>query len=388
MTTQLGAPAFRHSIPVWFAVALCTGGLFLNLLFAKPFVFRAALEGRNDFRALYVGATLVGHGNLYDAEKVLRAQRSLFGDGSSSPALLSTRLPFYYGLISPIALFPYQIAVWVWFAVNLMALIGFVFLFPFARPAELAMACCWSFPLLYNVLIGQDLPFLLLIAAGALRLFQQKRSFRAGLVFSLCLIKFNLFLLVPLVVLIKREWRMAAGLACGGGALLGACFAIAGSGWPPAYLAILKDPIIGPGPLVMPNLHGLSAAFGNSLAVEIVAAVLVTGVFLVVVHRSGFILGWAAAVVASLLVSHHAYLQDCSILIPALFVFLRASTGVPAYVSALALLLPFPYLFSLIDKGGITALFTAVPLVALAWYSARLQLSEQRSVRRGANAAT
>src|ERR1051326_8567628 len=89
---------------------------------------------------------------------------------------------------------------------------------------------------------GQDVNIVLLLAAVALALLVKQRDFAGGLVLSLCLIKFHLFVLAPLVLLRYRRWRAAGGAALGCGILLLISFVAAGPNWPAEYWKVLRDP--------------------------------------------------------------------------------------------------------------------------------------------------
>ena len=100
----------------------------------------------------------------------------------------------------------------------------------------------------------------------ALRI-RHSRPFLTGLVLALCAAKFHLF--PPLLLWRHRLWQ---GLVAGAAALLAISFAVAGRHWPLEYAAIMS------------NLHGL-------------------------------------------LVSRHAYMQDCALLLPALLIVLPTARG-------------------------------------------------------------
>lgn len=61
-------------------------------------------------------------------------------------------------------------------------------------------------------------------------------------------------------------------------------------------------------------------------------------------RRVDFAYGLAAALVGGLLVSHHAYPQDCTLLIPALLVVMSRSSHWLLNYLCVALFTPWPYL--------------------------------------------
>ena len=104
----------------------------------------------------------------------------------------------------------------------MMLAIG-IFIYFYSGPgrARAAIACCWSWPLLLNLTLGQDGALVLLLLGAVLwAIYARKNWWLAGFLFSLCLIKFNLFLLCPLLIIVKRKWRLAAGILTGTACLM------------------------------------------------------------------------------------------------------------------------------------------------------------------------
>ncbi len=184
----------------------------------------------------------------------MEAQREAFG--YSNLHLTPVRLPFYYSLLSPLARLPYRLALLLWTASTILAAVFFVSLYPGVQRAQFAIASCWSLPLVFSIAIGQDVSFILLILAVTLRTLYAGNPLFAGLILSLCAIKFNLFLLLPLLFVGKREWRLAAGFSIGTVLLLAISF-IAGPGWLQSYIALILDPAVDPNSPLMPNVHSL-----------------------------------------------------------------------------------------------------------------------------------
>jgi len=161
---------------------------------------------------------------------------------------------------------------------------------------------------------------------------------------ALCASKYNLVLLVPLVILAQRRWRVAAGAAAMGAAMLATSFLVAGASWPRQYWGVLADPGIWHGASRMANLHGLLRAMPFGLAVEAVAALLVAAaVFLAARRTSEFEGPLALALAGSVLVSPHTYLADYALLLPALIVTAGVAEGSRRRISAIALATPIPW---------------------------------------------
>jgi hypothetical protein len=233
----------------------------------------------------------------------------------------------------------------------------------------MVLACCWSLPASAVLAQGQDVFFLLLWITLALR-WAGRRPLAAGLVLALCAAKFHLFLPVPLLLAARREGRMAAGVGLGGALLLLVSFAVAGADWPARFLKTIASPSVSPGPQIMPNLHNLVAGLPGSAVWELTLALACAAMVWVVARRTNWQIGLAAALVAGLLTSVHAYLADCTLLIPALL--LLAGTGIRwLRVAAVSLLAPIWYLLLSLGGGRILPAALLALLVAVAWEAVR-----------------
>ena len=346
--------------------SLCLLGLAVNCLIIGPGALTIASHGQNDFRLFYTGGKLAGDEGLYNATRVLAAQREAFGE--SSEKLMPVRLPFYYALLSPLARLPYKLALSLWTGSNILAIVFFVLLSPGEDRVRLAIACCWSLPLVFSLAMGQDLGFLLLLLVASLRALRAQKSWVAGLILSLCLIKFHLFLLLPLLFLGRRQWRLAAGFGSGTVFLLIVSFA-ALRDWPRSYFALIMDPAVSPGLGLMPNLHGLATYLPGQEFMEILLSLTVMALVWGVVRGANFELAWAATLLGSLLLTRHVYLQDCAILVGPLVTIFRSTTNLLARNCAFVLLLPLSYVFIFIQRGSITAILFLLLLAGMAWSS-------------------
>lgn len=320
--------------------------------------------GKNDFAMFYAGATLVGKADLYHAPNVMRVKAEAAREYGQ--ARQYTRLPYLAALLWPLGRLPYLWAYAAFQAVSLAALSAFVLLWPQNRAAAL-MACCWSVPISATFALGQDVVFLMVWVALALR-WHKTRPLAAGLALALCAAKFHLFIHVPLVITAQRKWRAGSGALLGGAGITALSFAVAGADWPVRYLATVSSPSIGPGEHIMPNLHGLLRDFPARGIWEVLLA-LTCGVLVWMVARHGaFDLGVAAALIAGVLTSVHAYLPDCALLIPAALVLF--GTRIPwMRMAAVAILLPFLYLFlhAASPAGRVVPAILLLLLCAMAW---------------------
>ena len=194
----------------------CLLGIAVNCYLKFP-ILSYTVRGDNDFMGFYAGAQLLGSGELYNPEAIRRAESRLWDTPRFLPFV---RLPAYAALISPMRFFSYRHAYWIWQSVSLASIFLFVFFWPTPRKGITAIACCWSVPLLDCFIMGRDLPVVMLALAASLALLFRGKHFLAGIVFSLCLVKYNLLLSVPLLIVGRRLWRFGGGIAAGGAALL------------------------------------------------------------------------------------------------------------------------------------------------------------------------
>ena len=356
-------PPLAHSLSRSFATVLCLIGLAANCVIVGPTAFHTAFVGRNDFRLFYIGGKLAGSRSLYDQNRVLEAQRNTFGE--SNPKLMPVRLPFYYALLSPLARLPYKIALLLWTASNILAVVLFVGLYPIGPRTHLAIASCWSLPLILSIAIGQDLGFMLLLLGATLRTLKAGRRLLAGLILSLCLIKFNLVLLLPVLLLGKREWRLASGFFMGALLLFTVSFA-GGGNWLSSYVSLILDPAISPGSFLMPNLHNMVAKIPGREFVELFLSLTVIAAVWCIARRARFDVALAATLLGSILLTRHVYLQDCAILIGSLVTLFQSFSTSVIRICSIVLLLPITYVLIFIQGGVTIAVLFLVLLLALA----------------------
>ena len=329
-------------------VSLCLIGLAVSAFTIGP-NWNYAARGQTDFMDLYAGGKLAFSHDLYEPGRVMKVESET--EGFYSPTRLFMRPPAFAVLLSPLGQLPYRTATWAWEGLSLGAWAAFVMFWPVRNRWGSAVACCGSVPVLMSIAEGQDIGFVLLWIAVAARLFRGRRDFVAGLALSLCAAKFHLFLLVPVWLIASRRWRIAGGVATGGLALVILSFAN-GLDWPVRYVQLLVNPTNNPYASVMPGIHGLVAGLPGHVWIEGLGLTVVGVLVWMASRRTGVENGFAAALAGGILVTPHAYLADCALLIPgALMVIENLSLAVAAQKAvgtarnaiALMLLAPFVY---------------------------------------------
>ena len=341
----------------------CLLGLAVNGYLKLPALSRI-VHGDNDFMGFYAGAQLVASGELYNPEAITRAESRLWDTPRFLPFV---RLPVYAAAISPLRFFSYQRAYWIWQSVSLVAVLLFVYFWPGPKKWMTAMACCWSMPLLECFIMGRDLAVVMLALAVSLALLFRGKHFAAGCVFSLCLIKYNLFLSIPLLIFGKRLWRFGGGLVAGGTALLAMSFAVGGWSWPWRYAAMLGLPATTPSYDGMPNLHGLFSSLPRSVLLEAAGACVVMVAAWLAIRGGDIARSVSATLVSGLLMSHHAFFGDAVMLLPASLLLLSRAPSAPLRLVAIFVLCPLAYLPSLLPAPLFPlAAVVLLPLLAVA----------------------
>lgn len=283
-------------------------GAFFFLLCVWP-VRERVLTGQNDFLSLYCGATLAGTPHLYDRPAVSALQRQLVG--VEYPAVHYTRLPFWALLLKPLSWLPYRVAYAVLQAISFASLLWLLGRYRRDYP-PLDWMCALSFPVMIHFLNGQDTLIALAATGGSFLLLERRRDRAAGLLFGLAAIKYHLFLLAGLGIVLQRRWRAVQGLAIAATAAWVLSVLAAGLDWPRQMMATIQNPAVHPKPTLMLTFYGMFAAFGiESLTWEIAACLLVTALFACYAWRQASLAAvFAAALIAGPLVAHHAYVQD------------------------------------------------------------------------------
>ena len=173
--------------------------------------WRQLIPPKNDFLQFYVGAKLIGSGSYFSKAAFAELQRALI------PGLVGQFLPvhppFESILLWPLALFSLN-AAFVVFECLCFVAVGVFLAVLFKTAPELPLYVAFSLPILFALINGQDVVLLLAPLALALRC-GGKRPFLAGMILSLCAIKFHLFLALPIALVAQKRWRILQGLAAG-----------------------------------------------------------------------------------------------------------------------------------------------------------------------------
>jgi len=173
-----------------------------------------------DFLNFYVGATIVREGNgrtLYQAEAQQLVLQSILGRRVTEYYL---HPPFEAAALVPLSYLRIERAFVVWTLLN-TALLG---LLPIlladcvslvARRPYLGLLGFAFPPVLAGLTLGQDSILMLFFITAAYLLVVKKRDFAAGLVLALATVKFQIVLILALLLLVSRKFRLIGGFIAG-----------------------------------------------------------------------------------------------------------------------------------------------------------------------------
>ena len=305
----------------------------------------------DDFRATYLAASLVGT-----------------SDGTYSHAIGTTadtylgyvRFPSYAWMVRPLSLLPYGTARSIWVALLITAFGLLAWRYP-GRRERLVTALCWSFPVAFSLVLGQDIALVLLFAFAAAGLHQRGHPWVGGLVASLLFIKATFLLPVGLVYLAKSR-KGSIALLAGIAAQTGLCFAVDGASWPAALLGVLRNPLLDAEVRRMLSLRAVASYVPLAGPLYVVTALAVLGWLWFLARRVDFPTAIAIALPLGMISSAHSHVYDAAVLVP-----LLASVATPRnWTGRLALfgLTPIPYLW-IVSNSPLRTFAGAVSVVAV-----------------------
>ena len=342
--------------------AAVTVGLFLLILMP----WQRMLAGRNDFVHLYVYGALSGTPRLHSLQATSDLQTRVIGGVFECSLFLR---PTFYGVfLKPLAWMPYLPA---YLTFQIISLVSFLI---FARmnlrlAPQLPVLCAMSVPLFSCFFNGQDVTLVLLFCSLSLWLARKKLDVAAGMVLALCAIKAHLFVLAPVAMLLHRRYRIFLGGVMGCSILFLIGLASGGLEGERKLLELLLNPTNSPYPDIMPSVRAL---FGDQhglffAVLPVVAVACIWAIRKAPTYEAG--IGWS--LIGGLLLSFHAYTQDCLLLLPALAAITPSATR-QQRIALTAITLPFFYVLSLLGPPFSAALPLGMILcVALALFGTR-----------------
>ncbi len=332
---------------------------------------------QHDFLNLYAGASLARDGifaGMHVPEVQLLREQDYVPE---LPELVPfVRPPFYALFLIPLAWLPFGAAFWAWVAMQTGTLMG-IWGWAFRRwGADALIFGSMYLPAALGIAHGQDCVLILAILLGVFLTAERGRHFLSGLILGLGLIKFHLFLLWPLALLLQRRWRMLAGACAAAAAEALVWLILAGSGGIQRYFALLRMSDLrhlSPSPELMIGVSGFLANFGiHSLPAQAVLIVLAIVLTALACWRAPLWRMIAAAGSGSLLVAPHVYGYDAALLLIGLWLAIfEAGVARLPRILALAVLTPVPMLLGLAGSpwAAVTPTVLMAFLASLAWTS-------------------
>ena len=286
--------------------------------------------------------------------------------------------PSIFAVLSrPLGTLPYWRAFLVWGVAGFCSYAACVAILVrrFRLPAYIVPAYASFFPAIVGLTSGQDACiFLLLVIIGWL-LLERRQDWLAGLIFALCLYKYNLILLIPVLLVMKRRFRALASFATGGALLAATSVALAS---PREYLDVLIN-IRRILPDAFPvGLRGFAEAIGLPWSYPVLA-VIVLAMCCWLMKRLPLTEAFCTAIVGMLLIAPSIAWYDSTLLVlPIAVVFGRSGTAVRVVC---LLILVMQWLW--VNAGGpIAVTHAAVELFILGYftlYALQLRRTAQNS---------
>jgi Glycosyltransferase family 87 len=338
------------SKPVW-AVPYYVKGLALGIppylvaihMWTWLLIVPASLKTTGyDFRQLYAAAFMVrtGHANeLYEYEFQKEIQNQHVSWQEQALPFVS---PAYEALVaSPLSLFPFGIAYFLFLAVNLIALMTcFILLRPWMTNLHavfrwLPIALFLGFlPVAVALIEGQDSILLTTALVSSFVLLTKHRNLVAGFMTGLALFKFPIVLPVAALFLLRGRWRFLAGFAISGAAVVWLSIFLTGMSQTRLYVESLAaiSGITTPTSALalypvewqkMANLHGLVFGLAGTwippARLQVLTILLSMAIFGWIAFRGRRVDNAYAlllmAIPCSVLIGHHTYIHDLSVLL-------------------------------------------------------------------------
>jgi len=334
----------------------------------------------HDFLSFYSGASLARDGvfnGMYVPEVQLQREHDYV---PQLPELVPfIRPPFYALLLAPLAWLPFGTAFGPWIALQAVLLVG-TWVWAFRRWGTDALIFgSMCLPAALGIAHAQDCVLFLVLVLGIYAFASRDRDFLSGVILGAGLIKFNLFLLWPLALLIERRWRMLAGAAAMVAAELLVWLGLQGPDGIGKYFSLLQMAglrHLSPSPELMINVQGMALNL-TGMDNVVISGVLIALVVLLTAAACWRAPLWrmiAAASAGSLLVTPHVYGYDGGLLLAGLWLAMFESGGARwPRITATILLTPIPLLLGLAGSpwAATTPLAMLAFLISLAWMSPR-----------------
>ncbi len=294
-----------------------------------------------DFSQFYIAGSLP-FADLYDRpayEELAHERLAPLGVQYFPPYV---RPAVFAAPLKALALLPYPAAVVVFMGFQFLCFCGTLFLLlqRFGLPADMLPIFALYYPAMQGIVVGQDPHMVTLLILSGFLLLERGKDAPGGVLWGLCLYKFNLILWLPLLLLLRGR-KVALGAMAGAGAALASLSALLA----PAseYIALLQtieSYTADFTPAKMIGLRGLAVTAGFEPAYP-VSAVALLALGIAPLKRLPFDRAFALALTGSMLCSYHVNWYDAALLLPVLGLILTEGPAAGKFL-AVALLAAFP----------------------------------------------
>ena len=227
-------------------------------------------------------------------------------------------------LAAPLTVLGPSAAFYLWLAVSLLALAAAWWIAaPGTHPWRylwLLAAVSW-YPVQYSLSLGQPILIVMLAVLAFWRLAEGGRPYLAGAVLGLSVLKPQLALIVPAVLLVSGHWRIALAWALTAGALAGLSLLLIGSSGFSDYRSLMTEA------QTLTNNRYFTMAYllgAGTLSYAAAAAVVAIGLIGAYLGRGGSLARLIAlGLVTTALAATYWHLQDFAILVGAAWLFWR-----------------------------------------------------------------
>ncbi len=324
-----------------------------------------------DFMSFYAaGSLLLRHPHSLYSMAAMRAQEIAIG---SSGYLPWAHIPPEAVLIAPLTLLSFRAAFAVWSALNICMFVAsgwllreeILSLTPGLRCVLLAF---FFSPIAGGLILGQDHGILPLLWVLAYRKWKASDDFSSGLWIGLSLLRYPFAIPMLLFFVVLRKWKLLAGAALSGSALVAASFLLVGPGLVPSYLSLLRFQAANDAGMIHlePTIRGFAAflpSHPNAVAAAAIIGLLVWA--LVAVQGMTRLHAFSFALLISLLADVHAPYYDMTVLAIPLLLSLKEfpkSVLVPLLFCALTVAMAWTHIYLFV-------VFCPVLLVWAVWMS-------------------
>ena len=318
------------------AVTIASVAVFFLMCGAWGFFAKVFPETGWDFSQFYIAGS-IPLDSLYD-----RATYEQFGKDELAPLGVNYYPPYVRPAIFAVplkllAFFSYRNAEILFFAIQFALYLVTLWLAfrRFDLPRHLLPAFALFQPALMGIVTGQDPHTLALLVFSGFLLLESDHDVAAGLVWALCLYKFNLVLGLPLLLLVRARWRALGAFSAGGAVLAAISIALAPANEYLTLLGSIESYTINFTPEQMIGLRNLAYAV-DMPPLYPVAALVVAGLSVASIRKATLPAAFTIAVLGSVLCSYHINWYDAAILTPC-FAYILSEK--PGYLKFLALAL-------------------------------------------------